>query len=165
MHRFFHLLLMLLLVLRGLVGTAMAAEMVPALPAVGPAQQAQLVQQPLHLSHMSHTSHTSHTSQASVGSATVETVGVVVTAEHVMHAQNGGDESHAPCSDPSASPCDGSAHTHGLLCSACEICHSAVLLPLLLNTSPHPGAVEVRPVAMAPFASAAAARAIKPPIA
>ena len=162
MHRFFHLLLMLLLVLRGLVGTAMAAEMVPALPAVGPAQQAQLVQQPLHLSHTSHTSHTSH---ASVGSATVETVGVVVTAEHVMHAQNGGDESHAPCSDPSASPCDGSAHTHGPLCSACEICHSAVLLPLLLNTSPHPGAVEVRPVAMAPFASAAAARAIKPPIA
>lgn len=162
MHRFFHLLLMLLLVLRGLVGTAMAAEMVPALPAVGPAQQAQSLQQPLHLSH---TSHTSHTSQASVGSATVETVGVVVTAEHVMHAQNGGDESHAPCSDPSASPCDGSAHTHGLLCSACEICHSAVLLPLLLNTSPHPGAVEVRPVAMAPFASAAAARAIKPPIA
>lgn len=153
---------MLLLVLRGLVGTAMAAEMVPALPAVGPAQQAQLVQQPLHLSHTSHTSHTSH---ASVGSATVETVGVVVTAEHVMHAQNGGDESHAPCSDPSASPCDGSAHTHGLLCSACEICHSAVLLPLLLNTLPHPGAVEVRPVAMAPFASAAAARAIKPPIA
>lgn len=162
MHRFFHLLLMLLLVLRGLVGTAMAAEMVPALPAVGPAQQAQSVQQPLHLSHTSHTSHTSH---ASVGSATVETVGVVVTAEHVMHAQNGGDESHAPCSDPSASPCDGSAHTHGPLCSACEICHSAVLLPLLLNTSPHPGAVEVRPVAMAPFASAAAARAIKPPIA
>ena len=162
MHRFFHLLLMLLLVLRGLVGTAMAAEMVPALPAVGPAQQAQLVQQPLHLSHTSHTSHTSH---ASVGSATVETVGVVVTAEHVMHAQNGGDESHAPCSDPSASPCDGSAHTHGPLCSACEICHSAVLLPLLLNTSLHPGAVEVRPVAMAPFASAAAARAIKPPIA
>ena len=162
MHRFFHLLLMLLLVLRGLVGTAMAAEMVPALPAVGPAQQAQSVQQPLHLSH---TSHTSHTSQASVGSATVETVGVVVTAEHVMHAQNGGDGSHAPCSDPSASPCDGSAHTHGPLCSACEICHSAVLLPLLLNTSPHPGAVEVRPVAMAPFASAAAARAIKPPIA
>ena len=153
---------MLLLVLRGLVGTAMAAEMVPALPAVGPAQQAQSVQQPLHLSHTSHTSHTSH---ASVGSATVETVGVVVTAEHVMHAQNGGDESHAPCSDPSASPCDGSAHTHGLLCSACEICHSAVLLPLLLNTLPHPGAVEVRPVAMAPFASAAAARAIKPPIA
>lgn len=162
MHRFFHLLLMLLLVLRGLVGTAMAAEMVPALPAVGPAQQAQSLQQPLHLSH---TSHTSHTSQASVGSATVETVGVVVTAEHVMHAQNGGDESHAPCSDPSASPCDGSAHTHGPLCSACEICHSAVLLPLLLNTLPHPGAVEVRPVAMAPFASAAAARAIKPPIA
>ena len=162
MHRFFHLLLMLLLVLRGLVGTAMAAEMVPALPAVGPAQQAQSLQQPLHLSH---TSHTSHTSQASVGSATVETVGVVVTAEHVMHAQNGGDESHAPCSDPSASPCDGSAHTHGPLCSACEICHSAVLLPLLLNILPHPGAVEVRPVAMAPFASAAAARAIKPPIA
>ena len=162
MHRFFHLLLMLLLVLRGLVGTAMAAEMAPALPTVGPAQQAQSVQQPLHLSHTSHTSHTSH---ASVGSATVETVGVVVTAEHVMHAQNGGDESHAPCSDPSASPCDGSAHTHGPLCSACEICHSAVLLPLLLNTSPHPGAVEVRPVAMAPFASAAAARAIKPPIA
>lgn len=150
MRRFFPLVLMLLLVLRGLLGTAMAAGMVSALPAGGLEQQANLVQPRLHPSHCA-------------DSAAAVVPGLVVTAEHSTDSQN--DGMHAQCPDQATGPCGTSAHTHGPLCSACEICHSAMLVPPQLNTPPHPGAAEVRPGATAPFASAAAALAIKPPIA
>ena len=156
MRRFFPLVLMLLLVLRGLVGTAMAAGMVATLPAGEPVQQAHSMQQPpLHLSH------------ASEDGVAAETADLVAMAEHSMGMQNDsfGDGSHAPCSDPSASPCGQAEHTHSPLCQACEICHSALLVPSQLNALPHPGGPEVRPAPTAMFASAAAALAIKPPIA
>ena len=153
MRRFFPLVLMLLLVLRGLVGTAMAAGMVAPLPAAEPVQQVHSMQQPLHMP------------QALKGGAAVETVGLVAMAEHSMGTHNGGDGSPAQCSNPSDSPCSHAEHSHSPLCSACEICHSVLLVPPQLNTPPHPGAAEALPVATAHFASAPAALAIKPPIA
>lgn len=151
MRRIFSLVLMLLLVLRGLMGAAMAAGMLPALPADGPTQ-------PAHTAHQLHEAHTSdNTPVAGSGS------GVVLTADDSMGPQDQG--LHPVCSDPASGRCDGSAHTHSPLCSACEICHSAVLSPPGPNTPPHLSAVEVHSGTSARFASATAALAIKPPIA
>ena len=150
MHRFFSLLLMLLLVLRGLLGTAMAAGMVPVLlPADGPPQPVvQSVQQQAHSAHQAHAP-----DALAAAAAAAQTPGP--------------GTAHTPCADPANSPCNGaSAHAHSPLCSACEICHSVLLVtPQWGSNLPHPVASEVQPGATARFASAAAALAIKPPIA
>ena len=55
-------------------------------------------------------------------------------------------------------------HASGTACSACGICHSALfgLTVLVRPLAPQPDALQ--PVGLTPFASAAAALAIKPPI-
>lgn len=147
MRRIFSLLLMLLLVLRGLMGMAMAAGMVPVLlPTDGPPQSGQQpVQQQAHSVHQAHAS------------------------DALADATQAPDQStaHTPCADPASSPCgDPATHAHSPLCSACEICHSALLVaPWWSNSLLHPVASKVQPGATALFASAAAALAIKPPIA
>lgn len=149
MRRIFPLVLMLLLVLRGLMGTAMAAGMLFVLPADGPAQ-------PAHSAHQLHQTHSSDSTSATGP-------GVVLTADDSMGPQDQGV--HPVCSGPASGRCDGSAHTHSPLCPVCEICHSAVLLPPGPNTPPNLSAVEVHFGTSARFASAAAALAVKPPIA
>ena len=149
MRRILSLLLMLLLVLRGLVGTAMAAGMVPVLPADGlPQPVVQSVQQQAHSAH-----------QARAPDALAAAAGAAQTPSP--------STAHTPCADPANSPCNGaSAHAHSPLCSACEICHSVLLVPPQWGSNlPHPVASEVQPGATARFASASAALAIKPPIA
>ena len=147
MRRILSLLLMLLLVLRGLVGTAMAAGMVPVLlPADGPPQpMMQSVQQ------QAHSVHQAHASDALAAATQAPDQGTT----------------HTPCADPASGPCgDAATHAHSPLCSACEICHSVLLVPPLWGSNlPRPVASEVQPGATARFASAAAALAIKPPIA
>lgn len=54
---------------------------------------------------------------------------------------------------------------HASACSACEICHSAMLTPPAPPAQATPPAGHARPLASAPFDSAPAALAIKPPIA
>ena len=146
MRRIFSLLLMLLLVLRGLVGTAMAAGMVPVLPADGlPQPVVQSVQQKAHSAHQAH----APDALAAASQAPDQ------------------DTTHTQCADPASGPCgDSATHAHSSLCSACEICHSVLLVPPLWGSNlPRPVASEVQPGATARFASAAAALAIKPPIA
>ena len=146
MRRIFRLVLVLLLVLRALMGTAMAAGMLPALPADVPAHTAQQL----------HQTHASDNIPA-LGA------GMVLTADNSMDFQDKGV--HIQCYDPASGPCDGSSHADSPLCSACEICHSAALLPRTPGTLPHSGAVETQPGPTARFASAAAVLALKPPIA
>lgn len=143
MRRLFSLLLMLLLVLRGLVGTAMAAGMVPADSLAQPVQQS--VQQ------QAHSVHQAHASDALAAATQAPDQGTT----------------HTPCADPASGPCgDAATHAHSPLCSACEICHSVLLVPPLWGSNlPHPVASEVQPGATARFTSASAALAIKPPIA
>lgn len=56
------------------------------------------------------------------------------------------------------------AHEHSPACSACDICHSALLAPMALAAPLVPTSSAARPTATAAFASAQAALAIKPPI-
>lgn len=144
MRRISFMALMLLLVLRGLLGTAMAAGMVPALPSGVPVPQATVAPY----------GHASHSPDHSV----VEPAGLAALAEHSMATD-------AQCPAQASSHCDPASHTHSPLCSACEICHSALLVPSPLSAPLRSAASEVRPSATAPFASAPAALAIKPPIA
>ena len=143
MRRILSLLLMLLLVLRGLVGTAMAAGMVPADSLAQPVQQS--VQQ------QAHSVHQAHASDALAAATQAPDQGTT----------------HTPCADPASGPCgDAATHAHSPLCSACEICHSVLLVPPQWGSNlPHPVASEVQPGATARFTSASAALAIKPPIA
>ena len=144
MRRISFLALMLLLVLRGLLGTAMAAGMVPSMPTDVPVPQATVAPH----------GHASHAPDHSL----IELAGLAAHAEHSV-APN------AQCPDPATGHCDTASHTHSPLCSACEICHSALLVPSPLSAPLRSAASEVRPGATAPFASAQPALAIKPPIA
>ncbi len=127
---------MLLLVLRGLMGTAMAAGIAPALPASSAA-----VQQLAH-------------GTASAGPAHTDLHGDVGTSQ--------ADAAQAACHGTASPDCG--TPTHTFACAACDICHSALLEPPPLATSPSPAASTAPPSATAPFASAQAALAIKPPI-
>lgn len=140
MRRFLSLALMLLLVLRGLMGTAMAAGVVPALPATGPA---------------AHGQHAQAHGAAPTG-----------PAHAALHADAGGPHggmAQAACHGATSPGCETSAHSPA--CSACDICHSALLAPPTLAAPSTRASGAVRPGATAPFASAQAALAIKPPIA
>jgi hypothetical protein len=159
MRRSLYLILMFVLILRGLAGTAMAAGVLPPLLPMG-VQHAQ-VKGP-------------HAPQASAAEAALQA--------HNLHAASttadgdGPDESHAghAAGATAASPCGGGCpegaaeheHEHPFAaCSACEICHSAMLDMAPPALPPIPAAGSHSPLAPVPFASAPTALAVKPPIA
>lgn len=136
-------LLMVVLVLRGLVGTAMAAGMGPMQhPAPAPVAQTALADH--------HGQHGDHAAAADAGT-------------HADHA----------AADAPLQACDGSApgnagcatHSQHANCTACEICHTALMEPPALPAGLPRLAAGTAPAAATPFDSATAALAIKPPIA
>ncbi|PJI98125.1 hypothetical protein CLU85_2930 [Acidovorax sp. 69] len=171
MRRGFYILLMVVLVLRGLTGTAMAAGVLPPLQPLGEPHgyQQEPPQSHHHGSTLSAAATTSqpddngHNNHPGMSAqATTETEG--------KHAHGHDYASTAP-TPSELTVCDGSTggctthDHHTAACSACEICHSAMLNAPAAVTSAHlpPGALQ--PLATAQFDSAAAALAIKPPIA
>ena len=167
MRRGFFFLLMVVLVLRGLTGMAMAAGIVAPLLPAGPTQHTG-AHQPM-AQGMGHDH--SHPHDHSATPAQAE--GVAPADAHAHHgapaAEPGIDHtaSHsAAWQDPDAGCKSGDDHDHhSASCSACEICHSAMLgLPASLTPAPLPAGA-LLPLASAQFDSAPAALAIKPPIA
>ena len=142
MRRGLFFVLMVVLVLRGLTGTAMAAGILQPLAA----QMATPVAAPSaaheHAKHdaQDHGDHATHAAHAQADSLTTAT----------SHCADGGD-----CG----------AHEHGSTCSACEICHSAMLDAPMAGTPALPLSGALQPAPIARFDSAPAALAIKPPIA
>jgi hypothetical protein len=139
-------LLMVVLVLRGLMGTAMAAGMLPmqhAPAAVVPAAAAD---------HHGQHGHASTTDAAH-------------TADHGgMHGGgHGSTDAVALACDSSAPGC--ATHSQHANCTACEICHTALMEPPAMPAAPLQLLAGAAPAAATPFDSATAALAIKPPIA
>lgn len=162
MRRGLYFVLMVVLVLRGLTGTAMAAGILPPLlPIGGPHLQAH-----------------SHPAAAEVAYATSQEHWMDQAAQ-VLNAQApDADHTFAHHDDHSAHSateevpaCDGSppgcaAHDHHTgACSACEICHSAMLDAALATSCVHRSLGAVLPTPSAQFDNAPAALTIKPPIA
>lgn len=153
MRRGLYFVLMMVLVLRGLAGTAMAAGVLPQLSAYGPAEQQWGPQgQQAHADHHNNAAHTEADAANWTGAA---------DPEHASH--HGLQAATAACDDP-ATGCTGHDH-HSSACSACEICHSA-----MLDAPPQSALAPSTPGSLlalfaAPFDSAPAALAIKPPIA
>lgn len=157
MRRGLYFVLMLVLVLRGLTGTAMAAGVLPPLLPAG-------------TSHPQEHSHHHAAGGDSIGTAGQE-------HHQGLPAGEGGDgqnPAHAPghaMLAAASAGCDGTsagcaAHEHhSAACSACEICHSAMLDAPMAPAPDHPPTGAMLPVASAQFDSAPAALAIKPPIA
>ncbi|CAN7244925.1 hypothetical protein [Acidovorax delafieldii] len=171
MRRGFFFLLMVVLVLRGLTGTAMAAGIVAPLLPAGAAQHTE-AHQPT-AEGMVHDHDQGHPHDHSATLAQAE--GVAPADAHAHHgapaAEPGIDHtaSHsAACQNPDAGCKSGHDHDHdhhSASCSACEICHSAMLgLPASPTPAPLPAGA-LLPLASAQFDSAPAALAIKPPIA
>jgi len=167
MRRGFFFLLMVVLVLRGLTGAAMAAGIVAPLLPAGAAQHTE-AHQPT-AEGMAHDQGHPHDRSATLAQAE----GVAPADAHAHHgapaAEPGIDHtaSHsAACQDPDAGCKSGDDHDHhSASCSACEICHSAMLgLPASLTPAPLPAGALLH-LASAQFDSAPAALAIKPPIA
>ena len=169
MRRGFFFLLMVVLVLRGLTGTAMAAGIVAPLLPAGPTQHTVAhVPQPEGMAH-----HQDQDHQDDQPAAHAQAGGMPVGTDR-GHDGHHGDPAVEPaidhttiyfaaCQDQSEG-CDTHDH-HSASCSACEICHSAMLgLPASLTPSPLPTGA-LLPLAAAQFDSAPAALAIKPPIA
>lgn len=136
-------LLMVVLVLRGLMGTAMAAGMLPMQHA--PAAVVQAAAADHHGQH-DHASTTDAAHAAGHGS---------------MHG--GGTDAAALACDSSAPGC--ATHNQHANCTACEICHTALMEPPAMPAAPLPLLAGAAPAAATPFDSATAALAIKPPIA
>ncbi|CAN7488787.1 hypothetical protein [Acidovorax sp. LjRoot194] len=180
MRRGFHFVLMVVLVLRGLMGTAMAAGMLPSVPA-SPAPS------PVHGATGAHHAPASSAQAAPAGAPHGFSPAIVGVpdAGHDQGHEHGHDHDHdhdhghnnngqAPAEALPTVACHGatdatgacSAHSHHTsTCSACDICHSAMLeAPAALSPAPTPQRSAL-PRAFAQFASAPAARAIKPPIA
>ncbi|CAN7421769.1 hypothetical protein LJR118_002731 [Acidovorax sp. LjRoot118] len=142
-------LLMVVLVFRGLVGTAMAAGMLPMQH--GPAAIAPAAVADHHGQH----GHASATDAAH-------------TADHgsTHGGGHGGTDAGALACDGSAPTSTGCAtHSQHANCTACEICHTALMEPPAMPAAPLPLAAGAAPAAATPFDSATAALAIKPPIA
>lgn len=136
---------MVVLVLRGLAGTAMAAGMWPAAPAATAAISAVVdMPPPAHAAHM----------PAAMADATSPS-----PAHHGSAA-----EAVQPCSEAPAPECAGHEHSLGT-CTACDICHSAMLEAPVPHAPADAPAGFALPGGPARFASAPAALAIKPPIA
>ena len=179
MRRGLSLLLMVVLVLRGLTGTAMAAGVLPPLqpPAAphshiqadtaraAPHTPAEAHQAPT-AAHGAHSAHgTHHGSPPPPESTTTEP-----EADHDHHDHDHDHALAAPAAADAAA-CNGAstgcaAHDHhASACSACEICHSAMLDVPAALTPAHQPPGPLRALGAAPFDSAPAALAIKPPIA
>lgn len=175
MRRGLSILLMLVLVLRGLTGTAMAAGVLPPLQPPGAQHghiQADTAHAPAEAQTAPSGAHGAHhgapsNHQPSKAPATEPENG------HGHDFDHDHDHDHASAAPASAdvAACDGStagcaAHEHhATACSACEICHSAMLdVPAALTPAHLPTGPQ-RPLTSAQFDSAPAALAIKPPIA
>ena len=182
MRRGLSLLLMVVLVLRGLTGTAMAAGVLPPLqpPAAphshiqadtaraAPHTPAEAHQAPTaaHGAHGAHSAHGTHHGSPPPPESTA-------TEPEADHDHHDHDHDHALAAPAAADAvaCDGSstgcaAHDHhASACSACEICHSAMLDVPAALTPVHQPPGPLRALGAAPFDSAPAALAIKPPIA
>ena len=160
MRRGLYFVLMVVLVLRGLTGTAMAAGVLPPLlPASAPHAQEHSHLVAAEAAYATSQEHT--TDQAAQAMAAEMQEGDHAIAHHDDHAV------HAAA----ASACDGelvgcAAHDHhSAACSACEICHSAMLdTPDQSRLTPSQPGNTLPPTADR-FDSAPAALAIKPPIA
>ena len=146
---FLFYLLMGVLVLRGLVGTAMAAGMVP----MQHHAPAATVQAPAVDDHH----HGQHDHAAAA------------TGAHHGSLHGGTDASgHAAplaCDGSTAASAGCATHNQHANCTACEICHTALMEPPALPAAPLPVAASAAAAAATPFDSATAALAIKPPIA
>ena len=151
MRRGFYFMLVWVLVLRGLTGTAMAAGMLP--PLLPMNAQHQQTQEHAH----SDAVHTAH--HATSGHGGHHDTQAADTAPNHYHAP----AQSAACESTDAA-CAG--HDHQVsTCSACEICHSAMLAtPAALTAAQLPTGAAL-PLAFAQFDSAPAALVIKPPIA
>ncbi|WCM89976.1 hypothetical protein [Acidovorax sp. NCPPB 3576] len=173
------LFLIVLMALRGLTGNAMAAGM---LPAAGMAMHA--MHAPVELLQDTFQELPHGLSGADHGDSPTHSATPDPSPAHPLHAA----QAQAPATSPSLPPChgeaaaapagaadaghgaagDASAHTSGHAheggCSACGICHSAMLAPALAD--PARAALPRAPLPLAErrFASALAAPAIKPPI-
>ena len=80
--------------------------------------------------------------------------------EHQQHQQHGdGHQMDAPAQPTTASPCQ-----DGSLCSACQICHSAAVVPTELPPLLSEQARAAPTSALGGFASAERALVLKPPI-
>ena len=167
MRRGFFFLLMVVLVLRGLTGTAMAAGIVAPLLPAGPVQHT-AAHQPV-AEGMAHDHSHAHDHSATLAKAE----DLAPADAHAHH----GSPAAEPAIDHSAShaaacqdhgtgcPTHSDHDHHSASCSACEICHSAMLdVPATLIPSHRPPG-PLRALTAAQFDSAPAALAIKPPIA
>ena len=168
MRRGFFFLLMVVLVLRGLTGTAMAAGIVAPLLPAGPAQHTAVHQ--LVAEGMAHDYSHPHDHSATLAQAEDS----APAGAHAHHGSQAAEPaidhttaSHAAaCQDHGTGcPTHSDHEHHSASCSACEICHSAMLgLPASLTPASLPAGA-LLPLASAQFDSALAALAIKPPIA
>lgn len=159
MRRGFYFMLMWVLVLRGLTGTAMAAGMLPPLA-------------PMNAQHQQTQDHT-HGDAAHAANP----MAFGHDGHHGIDAANTAPDHHdapavaaaaavavAVACDSTDAACAGHDH-HASTCSACGICHSAMLeARTALIPSPLPTGTAL-PGASAQFDSAPAALVIKPPIA
>lgn len=172
MRRGLSLLLMVVLVLRGLTGTAMAAGVLPPLQPAAAAHS----HIPADAAHAApHTPAEAHQVPSSApggpgGPQPPESTAAEPEADHDHHDHDHDHASAAPAGVDMAA-CDGgstgcAAHDHhASACSACEICHSAMLDVPTALTPAHQPPGPLRALSAAPFDSAPAALAIKPPIA
>lgn len=161
MRRGLYCVLMVLMVLRGFAGTAMAAGVLPPLQPTGVAH----VQD--HPHRQAPTEAYAHTHEHGIHQATKPLEAQSPGGDHTIGQPDDDPTAHSL----TASSCDGSpagcaAHEHhSAACSACEICHSAMLdAPTALTPAPLPTGPQL-PLTSAQFDSALAALAIKPPIA
>ena len=143
--------LMVVLVLRGLAGTAMAAGLWPAAP-VATAAVSAVVGTPS-------SAHGAHMPTA------VQSAPAAAEATDTHHPHHGNaQEAVQPCSEAPAPECAGHEHSVGT-CTACDICHSAMLEAPMPHAPADAPAGFALPGVTARFASTPAALAIKPPIA
>ena len=136
MRRSLSFVLVMLLVLRGLLGDAMAMGLVPA----------SLPTAPLH----------HQTAMAAEGGA----------GNHQQHPMGIDERATVTAAFEPACAADEAdcAQASGDACSACGVCHSAMFTSAALALQLTHQSFALRPVGHTPFASAAAALAIKPPI-
>ena len=156
MRRGLHFLLVVVLILRGLAGTAMAAGVLPPLMATAPQHAQEHARE-----HVQHDVHVMHGDSESAASAR-DSKSVEPAHPHPGHHASV-DPTAAECGECSA---DAHAHDHhSTVCSACEICHSA-MLDVAAPVMPMPSLMgPAQPIASVQFDSAPAALAVKPPIA
>lgn len=163
MRRGFYVLMMLVLVLRGLTGTAMAAGLIAPLQPASPVAVSTTVDAP----------HTVHQMAAHAAGQTHAQehrheggvhAGAQAHGSHTAKAPCHGAD-HAGCASAGAMHLTGGHHPGESTCSACEICHSAMLALPLVQAGPSARTGTLLPDASAQFHSAPAALAFEPPIA